>query len=348
MREPPHRQPVVSLRLRSVARGWFVGTIVAAAIVLASSGGDSDRLAYGDGLIYRYVAENLTTPPDQIHHVVVERGTSLRYGRIGLPALIWLASAGRPPAMPWAQAVVIVLAAGAASAATAALFPRAGPLAPALPFLAPGVPLAVAGGYAEVLAVALVMWAIVAVLAHRWWMAAALFAAALLTRENSLFIVAGVGALAVLRRRFGAVAVLALAFVPLIAWSLFIATRYGRFPMFDPYLRVTTDTVEEPMVALIHSFTDAYSAAAIVIVVLHLAMAAISVLLIRRSILGWLGAFASLQLLVAGPFSWRFIGDGARTGVFIQLFAVLAVVAWLRRGWCAREVAADPFARGEP
>jgi hypothetical protein len=333
----------VSLTLRSVARDWVIGSIVAAAIILASSGGDTERLAYGDGLIYRYVADHLTTPPDEVHHVVVERGTSLRYGRVGLPALIWLASTGRAGAMPWAHAVIIVLAAGAACAATAALFPRAGPLAPVLPFLAPGMPLAVAGGYAEVLAVGLTMWAVIAVILRRWWMASIAFAAALLTRENVVFVVAAIGALALIRRRVGILALLGLSFAPLVVWSAIIAVRYGHIPILDPYLRVTTETVEEPFVALIHSFTRAYSSGAVVIVALHLAAAVISLGLLRRSIFGWLGSFAALQLLVAGPFSWRFVGDGARTGILVQLFAVLAFVAWIRPSWCAQEVTRDPL-----
>src|SRR5687768_276568 len=123
--------------------------IVAAGIVLASSRGNVERMTVGDGEIYQYVAAHLAQDPEDVHPVVMERGTSLRYGRVGFPALIWLASAGRPSAMRYVQPILIVAAAAAAGAASATLVPRAGPLAPLVPFLAPGFSISVQGGFAD-------------------------------------------------------------------------------------------------------------------------------------------------------------------------------------------------------
>src|SRR6266550_685028 len=132
----------------------LLASLVAASALAAISRAQINNTAYGDGLIYRYVAGHLTTPPNQIDPVVRSRGTSIRYGRIGFPALIWFTAAGHNSAMPWSQAALIVLAAGAAGAATSILFPRAGPIGAALAFIAPGFSLSVVGGYGEVLAVA--------------------------------------------------------------------------------------------------------------------------------------------------------------------------------------------------
>src|SRR5205809_6059297 len=105
-------------RARSTTRplhilpAFFLAALVALGALIAVSRGHVDRMAYGDGLIYRYVASHLTTPPSQVDPVVSSRGSSIRYGRIGFPALIWLASAGHDSVMPWAQAALIVLSAG--------------------------------------------------------------------------------------------------------------------------------------------------------------------------------------------------------------------------------------------
>jgi hypothetical protein len=66
---------------------------------------------------------------------------------------------------------------------------------------------------------------------------------------------------------------------------------------------------------------------------LHLAAALVAILLARRSLFGFIAAAASLQVFVSGPFAWRYIGDGARTGLFLQLFIALAILAWRRPAW---------------
>jgi len=316
-------------RSRTLAAA-VVGAAVATVIILASLGSD---VRNGDGLIYRYVASHLSTPSADVHPIVRERGTSLRYGRIGLPITIWVVSAGKPAAMRFTQPIIMIAAAAAASAAAALLFPGAGPVAPILPFLAPGFPLSIAGGYAEALAVALALWAVVFALRRRWVFCGVMLSAAILTRENAAAVLVGLVAWMLWRRSNRAVPIVVASLVPVAAWYGFVKQRYGYFPPFDPYLRVTTDTVATPGIAIVHSFTDAASTRAGVTAALHLGAAVLAVLLVRRSLFALIATAASLQVLVSGPFAWRFVGEAARTAVFLQLFLALAIVAWRRPAW---------------
>ena len=306
---------------------------MASAVVVGSSGGDPDRLGYGDGLIYRYVASHLTTPPDQIHEVVRVRGTSLRYGRIGLPILIWLGSAGQDEAMPYVQSAILIIATGAASAALVAMFPGAGLLAALAPFLIPGFVMTLAGGFAEAFAVGLVLWAVIMAMRERWWLCAALISFALLTRENVAWLAVGLFAWLIIRQRYRGAAILTTAIVPLIGWYLVVAARYGHVPLLDPYLRTETDTVGVPLLAPLRSLTEGFATPSVIIAAVHLGLAAIAFTLVRRSMVGFLAAATAVQMLITGPFAWRFVGEGVRTAVFIQPFTLLAVIAWRRPAW---------------
>jgi hypothetical protein len=323
-------------RSRPVVAGLLTAAI-AAVILVANSHGHVDRMAFGDGLIYRYVAGHLSTPPDQVDPVVRERGSSLRYGRIGLPALIWAASAGRPKAIPFAQAAVMIVAAGAAGAAASLLFPGAGLFGGLIPFLALGFQLSIAGGFAEALAVACALWAVVVALRGRWWWCAGFVAAAMLTRENAGFVLLGLAVCAIVRRDRRALVPLACSLVPVAIWWGFVAARFGHIPPLDPYLRVTTDTVGTPGLAIVRSLIHAASVASASMAAAHLALGAFGSSLARRSWYGVLAAAVALQVLGSGPFAWRYVGDAARTGVFVQLFAVFAIVAWLRPAWVPEE-----------
>jgi len=316
---------------------------MAVAIVLGSSGGDPDRLGYGDGLIYRYVAANLTTPPEDIHPVVEVRGTSLRYGRIGLPILIWLGSAGQNDAMPYVQSAILVIAAGAAGAALVVMFPGAGPLAALAPFLIPGFVMTLAGGFAEALAVALVLWAVIMAMRERWWACAGLIAFALLTRENVAWLALGLFAWLILRRRYRGAAILTTAVVPLIGWYAVVAARFGHVPLLDPYLRTETDTVGVPLLAPIRSLIDGFATPSVIVAAAHIALAIVAFALAGRSMLGFLAAATAAQMLITGPFAWRFVGEGVRTAVFIQTFTLLALIAWRRPAWTAPEALVRPF-----
>lgn len=311
-----------------VKAATVVAALLAAGIILAGSRGDVDRMTEGDGLIYRYVAGHLAQDPADVHPVVVERGTSLRYGRIGFPALIWLFSAGRPEAMPYVQPILIVVAAGAAGAAAATLLPRAGPLAPLIPFLAPGFTVSLQGGFADAVAVPFVLWAVVFARRERWAPATVMLAAAMLTRENAGAVLVGIALWLLIRRRVAPVAGLALSLLPLVAWYGFVASRYGHIPILDPYLRVTTETIAAPGVAIWRSLTDS-TASGTVTAALHLALALVGFALWRRSIAGAVAAVCGLQVLAAGRFSFVYEGEAFRQFTLLQLFVIIAL-AWRR------------------
>ncbi len=312
--------------MRSVRLVPFAAAaVVAAGIVLASSRGDVDRMTIGDGLISRYVAAHFSTPPDAIDPVVSSRGTSLRYGRVGLPALIWLGSAGQPEAMPYVQPILMVLAAGAAGAAAATLLPRAGPIAALFPFAAPGFTLAVSGGFAEVVAVAFGLWVVVWARRRRWVLAAAMLAAAMLTRENAGALLVGIALWLLLSRTLRPMVILGLSIAPLVAWYGFVASRYGEIPILDPYLRVTTETIAAPGVAIWRALTDS-TASGTLTAALHLGLALVAFTMWRRSIVGAIAAAAGLQVLAAGRFSFVYEGEAFRQFAFLQLFLLLALV----------------------
>lgn len=304
-----------------------IGMLLASTLVLLYSRGERQRLAFGDGLIYRYVASHLATPPDDVDRIVAERGASIRYGRIGLPSATWLLSGGRATAMPIAQTAVLVLAAGAAAAAASALFRRAGPLAALLPFAAPGFALSVVGGYAEPLAVAFALGAIAIAVRQNLGVSAGLLALAMLTKENAAVVLAGLGVWMAGRGRWRSVLVLATSVVPVAAWYGFVALRHGHIPVLDPYLARAS---ELPGVGLIRSLTEAASTRSAITVALHLALVLVAFVLGRRSLYGLIGAIAGIQVLFAAPFAWRWIGDATRISVFIQLFTVAAIFVWWR------------------
>jgi hypothetical protein len=311
----------------NVFTAFLLSAILGLAALLSVSRGHVDRMAYGDGLIYRYVAGHLTTPPSQIDPVVSSRGSAIRYGRIGFPALIWLASAGHNSAMPYAQAALIVLSAGLAGAATAHLFPRAGPIGALLAFIAPGFALSVVGGYGEVMAAALALWAVILASRARYWPAAALLTTAMLTRENAGAILIGLVAWELLHRRAKGAAILSTSIIPLAAWYAFIDERFGHIPLLDPYLGKTTDTIGTPFVAVWHSLTQG-RAGSMATAAIHLALALIAFWLWRKSVLAIVAAAAGLQVIGSGAFAWHFIGDAMRAFTFLELFLLLTLLRY--------------------
>jgi hypothetical protein len=304
---------------------FLIAATVATVALLAVSHGDVNKMAYGDGLIYRYVAAHLSTPPDKIDPVVVVRGTSLRYGRIGLPGMIWLAAAAQPRAMAYSQAIIIILAVGFAGAATASLFPSSGPLGALLPLIAPGFTLSLVGGYAEVVAVALALWAVIFVLRDQFVPATALLAISLLTREDAGVVLIGLTAWLLLNRKPKPAATLWLSVIPLAIWYLIVKARYGHIPLFDPFLKVGTRT---PFVAVWHSLVSG-SKASIITAAIHvvLAAAAAAFFLWRRSILASLATASALQVVTSGVLAWQYVGDAIRVFTFLQLFLLLTVLA---------------------
>jgi hypothetical protein len=222
-----------------VRKAALIGALFSVIVIVAASGGDIDRMTFGDGVLHRYVAENLTASPEEVTEDLAGHGTALRYGRIIMPLLLWLGSAGRATAMPYVQPFLMVLAASAIAAATQALLRRPGWMLPLASFIAIGLTASLTGGFAEPVAVALALWGVVAAQRDRLAAAAGLFAGAVLTRENAIAVVIGAVAWALLRRRVRGAAILGLAIVPVVAWHLVIAARFGFLPIDDPLLRTT-------------------------------------------------------------------------------------------------------------
>jgi hypothetical protein len=296
--------------------------VVALGALIAESRGHVDRMAYGDGLIYRYVAAHLDTPPSQIDPVVSSRGTSLRYGRIGFPIMIWIASGGQPRAMPYAQAALIVIFAGIAGAATSKLFPAAGPIGALLPFVAPGFSMSVVGSYGEVPAVALGLWAVIMARRERWIPATLLLAIALLVREDAGVVLIGLVIWELYQRRVKATAVLCTSVIPLLAWYLVVKARYGHIPLFDPFLQVGTRT---PVIAAIHAVQHG-SWASVIAAGIHVVLMLYAFWMWRRSIYSAVAAAAGLQVLSSGVLAWQYVGDALRVFTFLQLFVLITLL----------------------
>jgi len=298
----------------------------------AVSHGRIEKTAYGDGLIYRYVATHLDTPPSRIDPVVSNRGTSLRYGRIGFPVLIWIFAAGQPAAIPYSQAILIVLGAGFVGAATYQLLPRAGLLGALVAFMVPGFSLSIVGGYGEVIALALSLWALIEASRSHWWVSASLLSAAMLTRENAGAVVFGMIVWLLLKRSPKPIIPVIASTVPLIAWYVFVDVRFGHIPLLDPYLHATTSTIATPFLAVGQSLTHG-GVGSILTAASHLLLALTALWLARRSVLTMIAAAAGLQVFSAGPFAWHYIGDAMRAFVFLESFLAIAIlsVRWAPR-----------------
>jgi hypothetical protein len=119
---------------------------------------------------------------------------ALRASRIGYGALAWAASFGDPDLVPWSLLGINVLAAGALGAAGGILARRLGRHAAwgATLALWPGFAYTLSLDTAELVASALAMGGLAAVAHRRWAPAAALLAAAALTRETAVVYAAAV------------------------------------------------------------------------------------------------------------------------------------------------------------
>jgi hypothetical protein len=310
---------------RRLAVSALLAAAVATAALIAVSHGHVQRMAYGDGLIYRYVASHLTSTPSQLDPVISEHGPSLRYGRIGFSALMWLTAAGRNNWIPFSQAALIILSATAAGAAISLLLPRAGPIAGLVCFLAPGFAFAIVGSYAEVLSVTLALWSVVVFIKQRWLLSASLLAAAMLTKETAVWALVGMIVWQIYKRSIRPAAIMLMSLIPVAAWYWFVAVRFGHIPILDPYLRVQTDDVGSPFVALGHALTRG-ATSSIIVAALHLLLALIAFVFWRRSIVSAVAAAAGLQIFSTGAFAWHYVADGMRTSTFLELFLLVGLL----------------------
>ena len=287
-------------------------------------------MTFGDGRLHRAVAQDLDADDPELQPVITGSGAALRYGRIALPVTLWTLSGGNHEAMRYVQPAIMVLCAAGIAMSTRALIPAA-PVAVALaPFLAIGLTLSIAGGFAEPLSVALALLAIWLLRSGRSWVAAAAFAGAMLARENAAAVLLGVAAWEFFRGARGAAGVLLTSAVPVVGWHLVVADRFGFLPLRDPWL-VDTGALGLPVVNLVRSLAEV-DAAGIVLIVIHLALGIVAIRLWRSSDVGAAAAASALPILSVGPFTWRYLGDAARLTAFLEVLVILALVG----GWSAR------------
>jgi hypothetical protein len=307
-----------------------LGAVLAVVVIGAASRFHVDRMTVGDGRLYRYVAEHLDAGRSQVERDLGGHGTVLRYGRIGLPALLWTASAGRSEAMPYAQPALMVLSAAAIAAAAGELLPQASEIIALVPFLAFALLLSLTGGFAEPIALAFALWAVVLARREAWFPSAILLAGAMLTRENAGGVLLGLIAWALLHRKRRGAAILATSVIPVAAWHLAVAWRYGSLPLRDPLLHGQADNIGLPFSALGRALARSSTSADLIIVV-HLVILALAIVMLRRSDVALIAAFSGLGLLVTGSFPYQYLGDALRYQTFTETAFVLAVVTELLR-----------------
>jgi hypothetical protein len=139
-------------------------------------------------------------------------------------------------------------------------------------------------------------------------------------------VVAGLAAWLSLQRRFREAATLSIAILPALTWHAVVAARFGFFPLADPFLTKETYGAGPPLVAVWRAAAT-LPARSVSIVALHVVLAFVALLWWRQSDLGASAGASALLLTTAGPDVWRYIGDGARLGAFLQVFLVLSFAA---------------------
>jgi hypothetical protein len=148
-----------------------------------------------------------------------------REQRILYPLLAWLASAGRPAAVPWALIVMNLLAAAAIAGSAAFILqdsPRPLMLAVAIA-LYPGFLLTMSRDLTEMVEIAFVLAGIALVLARREGLAVVMLAAAVLAKETALIMPVAIAIDRALRKRLRARDALFL--VPVatfIGWKMYL------------------------------------------------------------------------------------------------------------------------------
>jgi hypothetical protein len=157
-----------------------------------------------------------------------------RGARIGYPLLAWAASLGHPAFLPWAMialnlaglAAITLLATGLAT--SHGLPAWRGIIVP----LYPGFTLTLVRDTTEIVATAAALAALACAMRQRYWLAAAMLSCAVITRETTLFYLAGFGIVALFRslrqRRWSRQLVpLAIPAIVFGVWQTFIAWYWG-------------------------------------------------------------------------------------------------------------------------
>jgi hypothetical protein len=344
-------------------RGVIVAALLTAAayvfvvsMLLASRGGDISRfvVAGGPGVDAAAVPKGLTVIPDiggydgvafyrfavdPFSTTQTEYGITLdipayRHQRIGYPLLVWLLSGGRAERVPFWLVAVNVLAAIGLAAGGALLVQHFG-IAPlwGMSFaFYPGFLMALSRDTSEIVASAFLVGALAAHVRQRWTVAALLLCFAVLTRETSMMVVAGLGlAYALQFRRSGrpraAMQVFMLPMLVFAAWQAVLAYAWGAVPV-----RAGSPVMAAPFSEYLRFFAAAwprrihlqrlYFAECLFLAVI-VTLAAVAVLRRNGAPLAWRLAWGGNLALAStlGPAVW---GDDF---AFMRVFSDLLVVS---------------------
>jgi hypothetical protein len=305
----------------------LAGFAVAIVVILVSSHGHTDRMVFGDGRLFRAVASDLAGRNPQIQSFVKQSGSSLRYGRIGLPALMWASTAGRTGLMPYAQPALMIFSAGAIALAAYILLGARSVLTSLAPFVAVGLTVSLAGGFSDPVAIAAGLWAVVLAREERFWHAATVLSFAILTRESAAVVLVGLLMWSATRRDRRAAMILLASLIPVAAWYLAVAMRYGDLPIFDPWTAHVAGSALNSLWSAVSS--SAYASATVLSI--HLGLATLAFWHWRSSIFAAIAAASGVSILWIGTDVWRYIGDAVRVSSFLEVFFVLALVSRLGR-----------------
>lgn len=310
--------------LRALVPAGIAAALLAVIVIGISSRGNVERMTLGDGRLHRAVAADLDADRSDVSSLVAPSGASLRYGRIGFPAVLWAFSLGDSGAMRYVQPLLMIFCAAAIAIAARTLVPHGSWMVSLAPFVAIGLTASLAGGFAEPLAIALCLWAVVLAERDHPIAAAGALAAGILTKENAVAILVGLVAWEVLRKRPRRALALSIAVLPVAVWHTVVAARFGRLPLLDPWL-YESETVDTPFMGIWRAF-QLIDGSAIAVLIGHLILACIATWWWRRSSLSVAAAVSGLGLLSVGTITWGYIGDAVRVASIFEVTFVLAVV----------------------
>jgi len=112
--------------------------------------------------------------------------------------------------------------------------------------------------------------------------------------------------------------------VPVVAWHLVVADRFGFLPLRAPRL-VDTGALGLPVVNLVRSLIEV-DAAGILLIAIRVALGILAIRVWRSSDVCAAAAVSVLPILAVGPFTWRYLGDPAGLTAFLEVLVILAVV----------------------
>jgi hypothetical protein len=149
-----------------------------------------------------------------------------RYGRIGFSLLTGLVSLNHPTRYPVIMVTLVIIGLALSAAWLGAIAQQRGlsPWYGALILLVPGFWRAAEGVLPEPLAIASILAAYWCIRREQWWTAGLLLGASMLIRETSgALVLALAGGLLITGKHRPGLIVTALAFVPIVAWKIFVA-----------------------------------------------------------------------------------------------------------------------------